>query len=102
MRTTTQWVESLIVVVHILNNKVCCTEVNESSAGINILEEWSKQLNEFFFAIIVKDEVLLFFDNRVPLIEGLISVLASHISFELSKVATRDVDHIFLSNTGLV
>ena len=71
-----------IRIVHILDDEVRCAEVDETSARVNILEEWREQSDEFFFTVIVEDQVLLVFDNRVPLIECFISILFDHRSLE--------------------
>ena len=91
-----------IRIVHILDDQVRCAEVYETSARVNILEEWREQSDEFFFTVIVEDQVLLVFDNRVPLIELLFSILSRHVLFKFSKVAARDVDHVVLVHSGLI
>ena len=73
---------SLVVVVHVLNDKVGSTEVNETSARVHVLEERSKQLHEFVFSVVVKNKVLLIFDKLVPFLECLFSELGYHLLFE--------------------
>ena len=77
---------SLVVVVHILNNKVRCAEIDESSTRVSVSEEWREQLNKFFFTIVIKDEILLVFDQRVPLVEGFIAELLNHLSFKSLEI----------------
>ena len=73
---------SFLVVVHILDYEVCGAEVNKASARVDILEERGQQLDQLLFAVVVKDQVLLVFDNRVSLFEKLGTELATHLSFE--------------------
>ena len=93
---------SLIVVVHILHNKIRCAEVNEPSTRISVFEERCEQLNKLFFTIVIKDKVLLLFDNRIPLVECRISVLISHVSFEFREITARDIDHVVFVDSWLI
>ena len=87
---------SFLVIVHILNYEVCGAEVNKASARVDILEERGQQLYQLLFAVVVKDKVLLVFDNLVPLFESLVPVLAAHVCFEFAEVAAGNVDQIVL------
>lgn len=80
---------SFLVVVHILDYEVCGAEVNKASARVDILEERGQQLDQLLFAVVVKDKVLLVFDNRVSLFEKLGTELATHLSFEWLEVFSR-------------
>ena len=53
---------SLVVVVHVLNDKVGSTEVNKTSARVHVLEERGKQLHQFLLPVVVENQVLLIFD----------------------------------------
>ena len=91
---------SLLVVVHVLNNQVCGAEVNETSARVHVFKEWRQQLDQFLLPVVVKDQVLFVFDNLVPLFEGLVPVLSTHVGFEFAEVAAGDVDQIVLVNSS--
>ena len=91
---------SLLVIVHVLNNEVCGAEVNETSARVDVLKERGQQLNQLLLAVVVKDQVLFVFDNLVPLFEGLVPVLSTHVGFEFAEVAAGDVDQIVLVNSS--
>ena len=80
---------SFLVIVHILNYEVCGAEVNKASARVDILEERGQQLYQLLFAVVVKDKVLLVFDNRVSLFEKLGTELATHLCFESLEVLRR-------------
>ena len=87
--------------VHVLNDQVRGTVVDESRTKVIVREGCTKLLHQLAFSILLKDYVLVSLNNGKALVELLSTVLIAHPLLELRELTGRNVDHLIFANVSM-
>ena len=73
--------------LHVLNNKICCAEVNKSFHLLSICEVQPLQhVSEFLLAVVLVQNISVHPDDLVALLELIFAILTYHVFLEFSEL----------------
>ena len=90
---------SLTTNVHILDEQVSRTVVEETAAQILVVEQRSQLLQQCLLSIVFINVARLL-DHCEALIKRLSTILLAHESLEFGELARGNVDHLFLADAA--